>query len=146
MESLMNVVVEKCLFEPAHSPEPVLEASTSSQAEIAAPITLYSRRETDGSYERVISREGDLRIVSCSDDLQWIVQCFKGGQWRNKSFHRSRQSLIRRYGPLEMILALPDHHDTFEDETRCSVCGRIKGTSKGGLHRHLFCLAERRSA
>jgi hypothetical protein len=78
--------------------------------------------------------------VNCHDDLQWIVQCFKGGQWRNKSFHRSRQSLIRRYGPLEIILALPDHHDGLEDERRCRMCGRVRGKPRGGLARYLFCL------
>jgi hypothetical protein len=53
----------------------------------------------------VISREGDLRIVNCRDDIQWIIQRFNGGQWRNKSFHRTRQSLVRCYGPLQIILA-----------------------------------------
>jgi len=76
------------------------------QIKTAAPITVDSRRETDENYKGIISREGDLRIVNCPDDLQWIVQRFKGGQWRNSSCRRSRQSLIRRYGPLGMILAL----------------------------------------
>jgi hypothetical protein len=87
-----------------------------------------------------------LRMMNCPDDLQWIVQCFKGGQWRNTSFHRSRHSLIRRYGPAEIILALPEHHDGFEDERRCSICARFKGKPKIGLERHLFCLADRRPA
>ena len=138
----MEALVEKCL-EPAHSREPELDSSKSPQGEIAAPITVYSRRETDENYKGVIAREGELRIVNCSDDLQWIVQRFKGGQWRNNSFHRSRQSLIRRYGPLGMTLALPEHHDNLEDESRCGMCGRIRGKPRGGLVRHLFCLADR---
>ena len=81
---------------------------------IAAPITVYSRRETDEHYEGVISRNGDLRIVNCPNNLQWIAQRFNGGQWRNKSFHRERLSLVRRYGPLKIILALPEHHDGAE--------------------------------
>jgi hypothetical protein len=79
------------------------------EAPIAAPITVNSRRETDESYEGVISREGDLQSVNCPDDIQWIIQRFNRGQWRNKSFHRSRQSLINRYGQLEIILSLPEH-------------------------------------
>ena len=111
----MDALVEKCRLNHAHSPEPALDSLATPRAEIAAPITVYSRRGTDENYKGVIAREGELRIVNCPDDLQWIVQCFKGGQWRNRSFHRSRQSLIRRYGPLEMILALPEHHDGFKD-------------------------------
>ena len=76
-----------------------------------APATVYGRQESDESYEGVISREGDLRIVNCPDDIQWIAQRRTGGRWRNKSFHRTRRSLIQRYGPLEMILALPEHYD-----------------------------------
>jgi hypothetical protein len=141
----MNELVEKCLLEGAHSPEPGLDSSTSPKAEMAAPITVYSRQETDENYKGVICRDGKLRIVNCRHDLQWIVQWFKGGQWRNSSFHRSRQSLIRGYGPLEMILALPEHHDDLWDEMRCAVCGRLQGRPKGGLVRHLFCLSDRKN-
>ena len=144
MEEILDALVEKCLLEHAHGPEPRLDSSKSAQAEIAAPITVYGRRETDENYKGIISRKGDLRIVNCPDDLQWIVQRFKGGQWRNSSFHRSRQSLIRRYGPLGMILALLEHHDSLEDEKRCRVCGRIRGKPRGGLARHLFCLSDRK--
>jgi hypothetical protein len=127
----------------AHSPEAELDSANYPRTEIAAPITVYSRRETDESYTGVIGRERNLRIVNCPDNLQWIAQCFKGGQWRNKSFHCSRQSLIRRYGPLEMILPLPEHHNGLEDEKRCRMCGRIRGKPRGGLARHLFCLIDR---
>jgi len=129
----------------AHSPEPQQDPSSATQEETPAPITVYGRRETDESYEGVIGREADLRIVDCKDGIQWIVQRFTGGQWRNKSFHRSRLSLIRRYGPLEMILALPDHHDGFvEAIPRCKVCGRIATKPTGVLPRHMFCVAMRK--
>jgi hypothetical protein len=140
----MDGLVEKCRLEPAHSREAESDSSKSPQGEMAAPITVYRRRETDENYKGVIIREGDLRIVNCSYDLQWIFQCFKGGQWRNKSFHRSRQSLIQRYGPLKMILALPGHHDGSVDEKRCRICGRIRGKPRGGFARHLFCRAKAR--
>jgi hypothetical protein len=127
----------------AHSPEP--QQASATQEETPAPITVYGRRGTDESYEGVIGREADLRIVDCKDGIQWIVQRFTGGQWRNKSFHRSRLSLIRRYGPLEMILALPDHHDGFvEAIPRCKVCGRIATKPTGVLPRHMFCVAMRK--
>src|SRR4030095_13558045 len=104
-----------------------------ARKETPAPATVYGRQESDESYEGVISREGDLRIVNCRDDIQWIVQRLTGGRWRNKSFHRTRASLIQRYGPLEMILALPEHHDGFvEAIPRCKFCGRIKTKHNGG--------------
>ena len=110
-----------------------------------APATVYGRQESHESYEGVTSREGDLRIVNCPDDIQWIAQRRTGGRWRNKSFHRTRRSLIQRYGPLEMILALPEHYDGFvEVIPRCQVCGRIKSKPTAGLQRHLFCVAERK--
>jgi hypothetical protein len=129
----------------APSPECLGEVAPATEEVIEAPITVYSRRETDESYEGVIARDEDLRIVNCPDDLQWIVQRFTGGQWRNKSFHRTRQSLIQRYGRLDMLLALPEHHDGFvEAIPRCKVCGRINSKPTGMLPRHMFCLAERK--
>ena len=129
-------------LEAAHIVEPASTSPPSPEEAIAAPITVYSRRETDEGYEGVIVRDGDLRIINCLDDIQWIAQRFTGGQWRNKSFHRSRLSLVRRYGPLEIILALPEHHDGFVEVTpRCKLCGRIRSEPTGGLQRHLFCPA-----
>ena len=60
----MQSLVEKCLSECAHSPEARLESANYPRVEIAAPITVYSRRETDERYDGVVSREGDLRIVT----------------------------------------------------------------------------------
>jgi hypothetical protein len=128
--------------EPAQRAAPRPVSRACPEEPIAAPITLYSRRETDESYEGAIARQGDLRIVDCKDGIQWIAQRFTGGQWRNKSFHRTRLSLLRRYGPLEMISALPEHHDGFvEMVPRCNVCGRIATKPTRGLPRHMFCIA-----
>jgi hypothetical protein len=126
-------------IEAGHSLTPCRDTQT-------APATVYGRQESDESYEGVISREGDLRIVNCPDDIQWIAQRLTGGRWRNKSFHRIRRSLIQRYGPLEMILALPEHHDGFIEVTpRCELCGRIKSKPAAGLPRHMFCIAVRKA-
>ena len=125
-------------------PEPREESQSCPEKETPAPATVYGRQESHESYEGVTSREGDLRIVNCPDDIQWIAQRRTGGRWRNKSFHRTRRSLIQRYGPLEMILALPEHHDGFIEVPRCGVCGRIATKPTGVLPRHMFCLAFRR--
>jgi hypothetical protein len=107
-----------------------LQSRTSVEAyglPFEAPTTVYTRREADEDYDGLVSRDGDLRIIKSRDDIQWIVQQFSGGRWRSKSYHRTRHSLIQRYGALEMILALPEHHDGFVELTpRCEVCGRIK--------------------
>ena len=73
-----------------------------------APATVCSRRETDEDYEGVITRSGTLRVVKCPHDLQLIVQSLGGGRWRNKSYHRTRYSLIRRYGPLLIGVTIAD--------------------------------------
>ena len=120
------------------------DTQSPQEEETPAPATVYGLQESHESYEGVTSREGDLRIVNCPDDIQWIAQRLTGARWRNKSFHRTRLSLIERYGPLEMILALPEHHDGFVEVTpRCNVCGRIKTKPTGGLPRHMFCAAVR---
>jgi hypothetical protein len=116
-------------LEAAHIVEPAPTSPPSPEEAIAAPITVYSRRETDEGYEGVIVRDGDLRIVNCLDDIQWIAQRFTGGQWRNKSFHRSRLSLVRRYGLLEIILALPEHHDGFVEVTPAANSVDVFGAS-----------------
>jgi hypothetical protein len=144
MNDLELIARAHASIEPAQRPEPSPVSQPYPEEAIAAPITVYSRRETDESYEGVVSREGDLRIVNCRDDIQWIVQWLRGGQWRNKSFHRSRLSPIQRYGPLEIMLSLPEHHDGFvEAIPRCKVCGRIRSKPTRGLPRHLFCSAMR---
>ena len=82
----------------------------------AAPATLYSapsHRESDEDYEQVIASTSSARVINCKDDLQWIVQRWSGGRWRNRSFHRERQSLIQAIRGTEAstsVLSLPDHH------------------------------------
>jgi hypothetical protein len=80
-----------------HSFVPCRDTQSPQEGETPAPATVYGRQESDESYEGVICREGDLRIVNCRDDIQWIAQRLTGGRWRNKSFHRTRVSLIQRY-------------------------------------------------
>jgi hypothetical protein len=129
-------------LESGYSLAPCRDTQPLQEEETPAPATVYSRRETHENYDGVVSREGDLRIVNCSNDIQWIAQRLTGGRWRNKSFHRTRRSLVQHYGSLEIIMSLPEHHDGFVEVTpRCKLCGRIKSQSTGGLPSHLFCLA-----
>ena len=60
-------------LEAAHIVEPAPTSPPSPEEAIAAPITVYGRRETDEDYEGVIARDGDLRIVNCPDDIQPAV-------------------------------------------------------------------------
>src|SRR4029450_4034180 len=96
-----------------HSLAPCRDTQSSPEEKTPAPATVYGRQESDESYEGVVCREGDLRIINCRDDIQWIAQRLTGGRWRNKSFHRTRRALIRRYGPLEVVLGLPGDHGGF---------------------------------
>jgi hypothetical protein len=130
-----------------YSLAPCRDTQPPKEDKTPAPATVYGRQESDESYEGVVCREGDLRIINCRDDIQWIAQRLTGGRWRNKSFHRTRRSLVQRYGSLEIIMALPEHHDGFvEVISRCKVCGRIKSKPTAGLPRHMFCLAVRKPA
>jgi hypothetical protein len=84
----------------------------------AAPATLATRhlREYEDTYPRVIARlDSKTRIVECRDRVQWIVQKRSGNRWRGVSFHRDRDVLIERCGPmsrgaLTALRALPPHH------------------------------------
>jgi hypothetical protein len=60
----MDALVEKYVPEPAHSPEPELDSTNSPRDEIAAPITVYSRQETDKTYKGVIARPAKGTYVS----------------------------------------------------------------------------------
>jgi hypothetical protein len=112
---------------------------------IFSPKEPPRRNETEEDYDRIISRDGDLRLIDCRDGIQWIMQRRSGSEWRNKSFHRTRRSLVQRYGQLKMFSELPEQHDGYvEVFPRCKVCGRIKRKPTGGLPRHMFCLAERK--
>jgi hypothetical protein len=50
-------------LEAAHSLAPCRDTQSPREDETSAPITVYSRRETDENYG---GREGDLHIVNCS--------------------------------------------------------------------------------
>ena len=75
-----------------------------------------THRETDESYRGVVACCDSVRVITCPDNLQWIIQRRSGTSWRSFTFHRERQSLIRclaKLGfPLETITLLPAHYDT----------------------------------
>ena len=63
-------------------------------APICLQTPLHSHRETDETYP-VIAKVGKVRVINCKDNLQWIVQKRRGGQWHGLSFCRTREVLIR---------------------------------------------------
>jgi hypothetical protein len=130
---------------PAAIPEPC-------EARIHVPEATTSHRERDDSYPTVVRLSDTVRVIDCKDGIQWILQRRYGDQWRGIAFCRRRDTLIREAKTLlgevpQVLMSLPEHHDGFVEVTpRCKVCGRIKNKPTGGLPRHLFCLAERKSA
>jgi len=83
---------------------------------VLGPVCASHGRESDDSYPRVVIRlSAKLRVIECRDGIQWILQRCKGGQWRGFSFHRDREVLIARCGPissdaLALLRALPPFH------------------------------------
>lgn len=83
----------------------------------------HSRHETADGYSRVICHLADsLRVITCKDNWQWILQRRKKGgagrPWRAVSYHRTRSALIGRSaalcfridpGALAMLAALPEY-------------------------------------
>ncbi len=59
-----------------------------------------NRQETSNEYSGVTANlTGTIRVITCKDDLQWILQKRMGGcgkwPWKGKSFCTTRQALIR---------------------------------------------------
>jgi hypothetical protein len=71
--------------------------------------------ERDEAYPSIV-QDGDLRVIECKDALQWILQRRrKGGAWTDLGYHRDRDVLIERCGPmspgaLAVLRALPPYH------------------------------------
>ncbi len=59
-----------------------------------------SHRETDENYLGVIAREGDWRVITCRDGIQWIMQRRRrseraaGVRWEAVGYYLSRDVLI----------------------------------------------------
>ena len=67
---------------------------------VTEPSQGVSHRERDDAYHTVIVRlNGSWRVIVCKDGIQWVLQFVKisrrGSNWRARSFHRSRDALIR---------------------------------------------------
>lgn len=54
-----------------------------------------THHELGVDYARVLLSDQLNRVVACRDQRQWIIQAFRGGQWRNLTFHVTRASLVR---------------------------------------------------
>jgi hypothetical protein len=47
------------------------------------PASLPSHREKDDAYPAIVVI-GDVRVIRCKDELQWIVQRKQGREWNAK--------------------------------------------------------------
>ena len=90
---------------------------------LSAPTPARSHRESDDAYPVIAQISDRVRVISCRDDIQWIVQkrVNKSTQsWRGQSFCRTRAALIRdarRWHDAELpadalavLQALPEWH------------------------------------
>ena len=72
-------------------------------------------RETSDCYHGELFRQGDCRVIICTDDIQWIVQRQKSGPgtaWRALGYCTTRQAVMRLWASLNRaicpeLLALP---------------------------------------
>jgi hypothetical protein len=78
-------------------------------------ITRQARRnggvgETNDAYPHVVAVLDGGRVIVCPAGIQWIVQHLYGGQWRSRSFCRTKEALLRCCGhdPHPALAALPD--------------------------------------
>jgi len=71
----------------------------------------FTCEEAD-NYAKVIARDGNLRVIVCRQDNQWILQKRKCGRWRAGGYFRTRSALLREWtkaagSQLAEIEALP---------------------------------------
>ncbi|MBO6540739.1 MAG: hypothetical protein JJ969_15235 [Rhizobiaceae bacterium] len=53
-------------------------------------------RETSSDYPYIVTTlNSQHRLIVCPEGIQWIVQKWKGNRWRNESYHRTRDPLLR---------------------------------------------------
>jgi hypothetical protein len=133
-----------------HLMEPVgrVVASRTSQTSPAAREGLHaahsSHRESDDAYPTLVQVDDRTRVISCKDDLQWILQRRQGGKWCSIAFCRTRGGMVQAANAagcaIDKVLVLPERHDgLIDNEPRCHTCGRLSGKPKHGLPRNLFC-------
>lgn len=64
--------------------------------------TPMNNRETSDHYRHVIASYGKYRVITCRDDLQWILQRRRGQMradgmyWHGWAYCTTRSALIRR--------------------------------------------------
>ena len=56
---------------------------------------MTNRNEGSNNYYRIVYLLGDVRLIRCRDDLQWIAQYLKGGYWRSRSYHTDISTIHR---------------------------------------------------
>lgn len=64
--------------------------------------------ESHTEYANTVWIGDGLRIIRCKDDLQYVLQEWRGGRWRGKSYFLSWQSLQHRHPHLNLPQMAPD--------------------------------------
>jgi hypothetical protein len=92
--------------------EPYAQVPEECLAVTATPRQ-RSCRETEDAYPCLARLDHKRRVIECADAIQWMRHR-NGGRWRNGSFHRNRDALIRCSGAtgeaLAILQALPEMH------------------------------------
>ena len=62
-----------------------------------------SNNESNDSYNRIVYLLGDIRLIRCRDDEQWITQYHRGGYWRGRSYHTEINTIGRDEPALDLV-------------------------------------------
>ena len=89
--------------EPTPGPPPIRSAAVDTLPEGA------------DTYPFLVQVSDRLRVIECAARIQWILQRSTGTRWRDISYHRDRDVLIERCGPMSAparatLRALPPYH------------------------------------
>jgi hypothetical protein len=53
--------------------------------------------EASDSYDKVIAKDAQHRVIMCRDNIQWIIQRKQSDRWRSESYCTTRTALIREW-------------------------------------------------
>jgi hypothetical protein len=95
-----------------HSEPPQEPQSDAFPALTTRRQSLRGIRESDDAYPVLVHISDKLRVIECRDGIQWILQTRSDNRWRDLGYHRDRDVLIERCGPisrqaLAVLKALP---------------------------------------
>jgi hypothetical protein len=60
---------------------------------------MSERDESRDNYPKIVAKlNSKWRVIRCKADIQWILQRHKSGEWRGRSFCRTKEALLRCCG------------------------------------------------